>query len=452
MVDLNFKKAILFLLVVFCQLSGRTEKIIKIACVGNSITYGSGIVNRDKNSYPAQLQYYLGDKYKVVNFGVSGATVLSEGDFPYISTKEYNESKAFQPDIVLIKLGTNDSKAHNWKFSNSFLKDYKRLVNSYISLKSKPRVILLTPVRCYLDESPNINPRIIRHEIKPLIESFASKKKIEIIDLYEVFGDDWDVSLMPDKIHPSSLGAGMIANKIGNYIDRQILNECVHAIPGNEYRSAAGWSDGAEWHIIAEDICNTLKGRNIEILFIGNSITQGWGGERKCVTYKPGKEIMDRLFGNGNCESAGISGDRTQNVLWRIEHDGYNSLCHPKNVIISVGINNLIGGGNSPSDTADGILAVAKAARKEFVNSRIILLGVLPSGHKASSEIRKKCDEVHCILSKNPIEGVEYINPSKWFLDNDGDISSGLYLNDYIHLTSKGYGVWAENILNVIKR
>ncbi len=133
MVDLNFKKAILFLLVVFCQLSGRTEKIIKIACVGNSITYGSGIVNRDKNSYPAQLQYYLGDKYKVVNFGVSGATVLSEGDFPYISTKEYNESKAFQPDIVLIKLGTNDSKAHNWKFSNSFLKDYKRLVNSYIS-------------------------------------------------------------------------------------------------------------------------------------------------------------------------------------------------------------------------------------------------------------------------------------------------------------------------------
>lgn len=71
------------------------KRIVKVACVGNSITYGAGISNRDKNSYPAQLQYYLGDGYEVRNFGSNGATAQSDGDYPYIRTAVYNESKAF---------------------------------------------------------------------------------------------------------------------------------------------------------------------------------------------------------------------------------------------------------------------------------------------------------------------------------------------------------------------
>lgn len=73
------------------------KRIVKVACVGNSITYGAGISNRDKNSYPAQLQYYLGDGYEVHNFGSNGATAQSDGDYPYIRTAVYNESKAFFP-------------------------------------------------------------------------------------------------------------------------------------------------------------------------------------------------------------------------------------------------------------------------------------------------------------------------------------------------------------------
>ena len=81
---------------------------------------------------------------------------------------------------------------------------------------------------------------------------------------------------------------------------------------------------------------------------MGNSITQGWGGNRKEVTYKPGKEAMDNAIGKDNWESAGISGDRTQNLLWRVRYDNYNS-CHPENIVIAIGINNLISGKDSPS-------------------------------------------------------------------------------------------------------
>ena len=91
------------------------ETPVKIACIGNSITYGAFIPNREKNSYPAQLQAYLGKDYEVRNFGVSGSTLLSKGDFPYINTHAYMDSQKFLPDIVLIKLGTNDTKPQNWK-------------------------------------------------------------------------------------------------------------------------------------------------------------------------------------------------------------------------------------------------------------------------------------------------------------------------------------------------
>ena len=121
----NLLSKILFLLLFVAIAPVAQPKSIKVACVGNSITYGAFIPNRDKNSYPAQLQAYLGKEYDVRNFGVSGSTLLSKGDHPYINTQEYINSQKFQPDIVLIKLGTNDTKPQNWKYKTEFENDYQ---------------------------------------------------------------------------------------------------------------------------------------------------------------------------------------------------------------------------------------------------------------------------------------------------------------------------------------
>lgn len=172
-------------------------KVIKVACVGNSITYGANILNREQNSYPAQLQAYLGGEYEVRNYGVSGTTLLSKGDYPYTATPAYRQALDFQPDIVLIKLGTNDTKPQNWRFHHEFEADYQKLIEQFRNLDSHPRIILLVPVRCFLTDETSISPLRISQSVRPAVEQIAWKNGLEILNLYSLFGDNWEPHLMP---------------------------------------------------------------------------------------------------------------------------------------------------------------------------------------------------------------------------------------------------------------
>lgn len=216
---MHVKNLLLVFLCLFPVLGIGASKI-RVACIGNSITFGAGISERENNSYPAQLQLLLGERYEVRNWGVSGTTVLFKGDSPYVNTSEYIQSKAFQPDIVLIKLGTNDTKPQNWKYNHSFMDDYQRLIDAYKALDSHPRIILLTPVRCFLSEDAGISSQLIESKVRPMIEELAWKNHLEIINLFNLFGDKWDGMLMPDRLHPSSVGAQRIALKIGRYLQQ----------------------------------------------------------------------------------------------------------------------------------------------------------------------------------------------------------------------------------------
>lgn len=98
----------------------------KIACVGNSVTFGYGLANRDHDSYPARLQALLGEDYLVGNFGRSGATLLSRGHNPYVKTEEYRKALEFLPDVVVIHLGLNDTDPRNWpNYRDDFIADYQ---------------------------------------------------------------------------------------------------------------------------------------------------------------------------------------------------------------------------------------------------------------------------------------------------------------------------------------
>src|SRR5689334_8855673 len=103
----------------------------KIACVGDSITYGSGLGDRGTESYPAVLQTLVGSAHTVENFGVSGATLLKNGDKPYWDESAYGSSGSFEPDVVVIMLGTNDAKPQNWSHASEFAGDYAALIEHY---------------------------------------------------------------------------------------------------------------------------------------------------------------------------------------------------------------------------------------------------------------------------------------------------------------------------------
>ena len=128
---------------------------VRVACIGNSITFGAGIKNRSRDSYPSVLARMLGDSYWVKNFGVSARTMLNKGDHPYMNEPAYKNALAFNPNIVVIKLGTNDSKSFNWKYKADFMKDAQNMINAFKGLPSQPKIYLCYPSKAYLTGDAN---------------------------------------------------------------------------------------------------------------------------------------------------------------------------------------------------------------------------------------------------------------------------------------------------------
>jgi lysophospholipase L1-like esterase len=184
---------------------------IRVACVGDSITYGSSIKFRIRDCYPAQLDRMLGDKWETRNFGVGGATMLKKGDKPYWKQQAFEDALAFNPYVVIIKLGTNDTKPQNWKFRKEFAADYIGMIDHFANLPNNPRIWICYPVPAY-PARWGISDSRIKNEVVPLIEQVARKKHVPVIDLYEPLSNKPE--LFPDLIHPNAEGARLIAKEI----------------------------------------------------------------------------------------------------------------------------------------------------------------------------------------------------------------------------------------------
>jgi lysophospholipase L1-like esterase len=198
---------------------GEEALAIRVACVGDSITFGQGIEDREHNCYPAVLGRLLGDGYHVENFGVSGTTLLRKGDFPYWSTQEFNEIPEFGPDIVIIMLGTNDSKPLNWwRHKKDFKGDLQDMVDFFSGLSTKPKVWLCLPPPIYRI-LPHPNDCAVRKDIIPLIRKVAVEKQLPVIDVHRAM--EGRPELFPDNVHPSAEGADVIAKVVYQALVRE---------------------------------------------------------------------------------------------------------------------------------------------------------------------------------------------------------------------------------------
>jgi len=214
------------------QLKAPKEGAIKVACIGNSITDGHGIDLAPRNGYPALLQRSLGNDYFVKNFGVSARTMLNKGDYPYMNEKAWRDALAFEPDIVIIKLGTNDSKPENWKYKDEFKQDLQQMITTLCPslaqpakkkgkkakttpVPVKPRIILCTPIPAF-KPSWNISDAVISNEIIPIQKEVAAQYNLEVLDLHELFTDA--TLVQDDGIHPNDKGARKIADLVAGAI------------------------------------------------------------------------------------------------------------------------------------------------------------------------------------------------------------------------------------------
>jgi lysophospholipase L1-like esterase len=185
---------------------------VRVACVGNSITDGHGIEVATQYGYPALLQKALGSDYWVKNFGVSGRTMLNNGDVPYMKEMAWRDAVAFNPDIVVIKLGTNDSKPQNRVHISEFKKDMEQMIKSL----GKARIILCTPIPAF-KSSWNISDSVIVNDIIPLQKEVARKHGLKVIDLHTLMANDEEL-VQPDGIHPNEKGVAKMAEIIAGAI------------------------------------------------------------------------------------------------------------------------------------------------------------------------------------------------------------------------------------------
>ncbi|MFC1497412.1 GDSL-type esterase/lipase family protein [Verrucomicrobiota bacterium] len=206
-----------FAVLLVCLLfAGSAFAQIKVACMGDSITAGDKLKNRNTQAYPARLAELMGGKYDVKNFGASGRTLLREGKESYFTSGRYRQAKDFNADIITLKLGTNDSKLEYWKRRGEMEKDLNLYIDEFRKANSKVKIYLCLPVPVYRKtDNKRLRDKISNERLKdilPIIRKVAEDRKTGLIDLNTPLLNHPEY--FPDGIHPNEAGALVIAKEI----------------------------------------------------------------------------------------------------------------------------------------------------------------------------------------------------------------------------------------------
>ncbi len=244
-------------------LTSMAAEPIRVACVGNSITYGLTLDDPAKESYPTQLQQLLGDTYQVRNFGHSGTTLLSRGHRPYIEQQEYKDALAFKPNIVVIHLGINDTDPRDWPFfRDDFTKDYIALIRSFQAVNPKAQFYIakMTPIS-HRHHRFLAGTRDWHKLIQAAIERVAKATGARLIDFYSPMLPFPNVQ--PDGIHPNKTGATILARTV--------------------YEALTGNYGGLKMPLVFSDNMVVRRNGNFEVYGTANA------GQRVTATFNNGK-------------------------------------------------------------------------------------------------------------------------------------------------------------------
>ena len=174
---------------------------------------------------------------------------------------------------------------------------------------------------------------------------------------------------------------------------------------------------------------------NVHLVFIGDSITQGWEGK--------GKGVWAEFYGKRNAVNLGIGGDRTQHVIWRLDNDNVKDIS-PKAAVVMIGTNN--SGGNTPEQIAEGVDVIVKQLRTKLPETQVLLLAVFPRGPNRDDKRREVNEKSNAIFAKlDDGKHVHYLDIGPKFLQDDGALTKEI-MPDLLHLSPKGYTIWAESI------
>ena len=199
----------------------------------------------------------------------------------------------------------------------------------------------------------------------------------------------------------------------------------------------------AWWTTRHEHTLARIRQGGVDLLMIGDSITQGWSAE--------GRHVWNSYYGHRRAVNLGFSGDRTEHVLWRLNHGEIDGIT-PKLAIVMIGTNNTGARHDPPEETAAGIQAILSTLRTGLPDTKILLVGVFPRGASAEDPFRQVTVAINNLVrTYADNRQIFFLELSPLFLDNQGRLSQHL-MPDYLHPNEQGYQVWAEGMEHILSR
>jgi lysophospholipase L1-like esterase len=425
--------------------------------IGNSITH-----NFEKPEFQPVWNQFFAPR-KALNLGTSGYRTEN-----ILWNIQNGELEGQSPKVVVLEIGTNNVDEKNYPTRHTagqLAGGIEAIVKALREKLPETKIIVL---RCFPGCYGGPNPtshRAILERASDIVSKLADGKHVFYCDVNHVFLNmDGSINheAMPDWLHPSPAAAKAWAQAMEPLLSELMgdkpldteIPENTAIVPVTKLEN-----DSYNWWERHEDVLNIKDSINPEIVLIGDSFTHFWGGEPRLkwadgnIRIPNGPKSWDSLFHNYRVLNLGFGWDRTQNVLWRLDHGELNGL-HPRTVIINIGTNNTSQTQNARMNTApeivEGIRAICLRVRSKVPDAKIILMAIFPREQQKDHPRRILINEINKQLETFANEQkITFVDIGSKMLDTDGAFLPGLTF-DFCHPTEKGYQIWADEIRSII--
>jgi len=391
----------------------------------NLIFVGDSITQRwDRQGTQIWQKYY--GRRNAVNLGVDGDRTQN-----VLWRLDHGNIAGINPEVAVVMIGTNNSDDGD---------SAEEIACGIIAVCKKLRQKLPETkiiLHAIFPRGPRPSAqRELNAKASELASKIADDKKIFYMDIGEEFLEpDGSISsdVMYDYVHLTAKGYQIWAEAIEPKL-KELLGE-KHSAVATAHRHSS-------WTLRYKAMNDRARCGYVDLIFVGDSITQGWENN--------GAAVWEKFYGRRKAINLGISGDRTQHVLWRLDHGNVDGLS-PKVAVVMIGTNNLSDSRNTVEETADGVKAVCRKLRAKLPQTKILLLGIFPR-QQQPGELRERVSRTNELIAKIADgQEIDYLDIGDKFVEPDGSISAEI-MPDFLHLSPKGYQIWAQAIEPKLKQ
>lgn len=410
--------------------------------IGNSITH-----NFEKPEFAVVWDKFYAPRH-AFNLGYSGARTEN-----ILWNLQHGELEGQSPKVAVLLIGTNNADEKNYPTHHTaeqIAGGIEAIVKLLRERLPQTKLVLLRPFP-YGQTNPN-SRRSVLEQAGDRILRLADGKQVFYCDINHVFlRVDGTIrgEVMPDFLHPNPTGTKLWAQAMEPLL-HELMGDASHDtdVPANTAIVPVPKleQDSYDWWARHQDELQAKDRINPEVVLIGDSITHFWGGEPR-ANHVNGPKSWTRAFGNYPTLNLGFGWDRTQNVLWRLDHGEFDGL-HPRVVVVHIGTNNTSGTDhareNTPAEIAEGIEAICTRIRSKAPVAKILLMAVFPREEKPDAPRRATIAQINRLiapLGKTP--GIVFLDIGPKLLRPDGTISRDI-MSDFCHPTDEGYQIWAD--------